>query len=339
MALSFLDLGIDLGTANIIITSGEKAVLNEPSVIAFNTNTRTVAAFGRDAYNMIGRTPEHIAVIKPLKDGVITNNDMAQELIRLCILKVIGKRLINPRIIMCVPSRITEVERRAVVESAVSAGARTVYLIDEPVAALLGAGIDIMEPYGHMVVDIGGGTTDIAVTSLGGVVACDSVKCAGNLLDADIIRYYSETYKLLIGERSAEEIKIKHACVFNPSAEEAGTVTGRSLINGMPARAPVSELDIYKAISEDIEKIAKTAVSVFEHTPPELIGDVYESGVVLTGGGAMIKGIGEYRSSVTGVKCVVADEPLGCVARGTNRAFKLADKLRNGFEKISAFKK
>ena len=188
MALSLLDFGIDLGTANIIITSGEKAVLNEPSVIAFNTNTRTVAAFGRDAYNMIGRTPEHIAVIKPLKDGVITNNDMAQELIRLCILKVIGKRLINPRIIMCVPSRITEVERRAVVESAVSAGARTVYLIDEPVAALLGAGIDIMEQYGHMVVDIGGSTTDIGGTSLGSVVAWGAVERGGKLHDGDVVR-------------------------------------------------------------------------------------------------------------------------------------------------------
>ncbi len=337
--MSFLDLGIDLGTANIVITSSGGALLNEPSVIAFNKNTKSVVAFGTDAYNMIGRTPEHIAVIKPLKDGVITNNDMAQELIRLCILKVIGHRLINPRIIMCVPSRITEVERRAVVESAVSAGARTVYLIDEPVAALLGAGTDILEPFGHMVVDIGGGTTDVAVTSLGGVVACDSIKCAGNALDADIIRYYSDNYKLLIGERSAEEVKIKYANVFEPSAKDAGEVMGRSLINGMPAKAPVSELDIFRAVSEDVDKIARTAISVFEHTPPELIGDIYESGIVLTGGGALIKGLDCYITKKTGVKCYAADDPLGCVARGTNVAFKLHDKLRNGFERIAVFKK
>ena len=337
--MSFLDLGIDLGTANIIITSGNANILNEPSVIAFNRNTESVVAFGSEAYGMIGRVPPHIAVIRPLKDGVITNNDMAQELIRLCILKVIGHRLINPRIIMCVPSRVTEVERRAVVESAVSAGARTVYLIEEPVAARIGAGENILEPFGRMVVDIGGGTTDVAVTSLGGVVASNSVKCAGNLLDADIVRYYSEQYKLLIGERSAEEIKIKYANVYSPSNETAGVVTGRSLINGMPARADVSEADIYHAIREDIDKIAQTAVSVFEQTPPELIGDIYEHGIVLTGGGAMIKGLDKYLSDATGVKCYVASDPLGCVARGTYLAFKLKDSLRNGFERIAVFKR
>lgn len=337
--MSFMDLGIDLGTANIIITAGGAAVLNEPTVIAFNKNTKTVVAFGLEAYKMIGRTPPHVAVIKPLKDGVISNNDMAQELIRLCILKVIGKRLINPRIVMCVPSGITEVERRAVVESAVSAGARTVYLIEEPVAALLGAGADILKPYGNMVVDIGGGTTDVAVTSLGGVVASCSVKCAGNVLDADIVRYYSENYKLLIGEKSAEELKINYANVINPSAEAVGKVKGRSLINGLPATAQVSELDIFHAIEEDIGRIVEAATSVFEHTPPELIGDIYESGIILTGGGSLIKGLDSYISSETGVSCHAAQDPLGCAARGTHRVFKIQDQLRNGFERISVFKK
>lgn len=335
--MSFLDLGIDLGTANIIITSGGSAVLNEPTVIAFNKNTDSVAAFGYEAYEMIGRTPPHIVVIKPLKDGVITNNDMAQELIRLCILKVIGKRLINPRIVMCVPSGITEVERRAVVESAVSAGARTVYLIDEPVAALIGAGADILKPYGHMVVDIGGGTTDVAVTSLGGVVASNSVKCGGNVLDAAIVRYYSENYKLLIGERSAEELKMRYANVYMPSNQVEGEVRGRSLINGLPAKANVSELDIDRAVEDDIDKIVGTVVSVFESTPPELIGDIYESGIIMTGGGALIRGLDKYISEETGVSCHVAHDPLGCVSRGTQMAFGIKDRLRNGFEKISAF--
>lgn len=336
--MSGLDLGIDLGTANIIITTGGTAVLNEPSVIAFNKNTGEVAAFGEKAYRMIGRTPPHIAVIKPLKDGVITNNDMAQELIRLCILKVIGRRLINPRIVMCVPSGITEVERRAVVESAVSAGARTVYLIDEPVAALLGAGADILKPIGQMVVDIGGGTTDVAVTSLGGVVASGSIKCGGNVFDAAIVRYYSDNYKLLIGEKSAEELKIKYANIFWPAVEKSGTVKGRSLINGMPASADVSELDICRAVGEDIEKIADTVKSVFERTPPELIGDIMQNGIIMTGGGSLIRGLDMYITRETGVKCRPAHDPMGCVARGTHKAFRIQDQLRNGFEKISVFK-
>lgn len=337
--MSRLDLGIDLGTANIIITTGGAAVLNEPTVIAFNKNTKEVAAFGSEAYRMIGRTPPHIAVIKPLKDGVISNNDMACELIRLCILKVIGKRLINPRIVMCVPSGITAVEKMAVVESAVSAGARTVYLIDEPMAALIGAGADILKPFGQMVVDIGGGTTDVAVTSLGGIVASDSVKCAGNVFDLAIARYYSENYKLLIGEKTAEELKIKYANVFWPSGDTAGCAVGRSLINGMPARADVSELDICRAIGDDIDRIVDTVKSVFEKTPPELIGDIMQNGIMLTGGGALIKGIDLYIARETGVKCRVAQDPLGCVARGTHRVFRIQDQLRNGFERISVFKR
>ncbi len=335
--MSRLDLGIDLGTANIIIMTGGRAVLNEPTVIAFNRNTEEVVAFGNDAYKMIGRNPPHIAVIKPLKDGVISNNDMAQELIRLCILKVIGHRLINPRIVMCVPSGITTVERKAVVESAVSAGARTVYLIEEPVAALLGAGADILKPYGQMVVDIGGGTTDIAVTSLGGVVASASVKCAGNTLDKSIAKYIADKYRLLIGEKAAEELKKSTANVFWSSDEPTTTVTGRSLINGLPASVKLSEMDITMAIQENIDTIIAAIMSVFEKTPPELAGDIMESGIILTGGGALIKGIDLYITRETGVKCRIAEDPLGCVARGTYRVFSIQDKLRNGFEKVSAY--
>ncbi len=336
--MSSLDLGIDLGTANIIITAGGGLVLNEPSVIAFDKRSERVVAFGKDAYRMIGRSPEHIAVIRPLKDGVISNNDMAQELIRLCILKVIGKRLINPRIVMCVPSGITEVERRAVVESAVMAGARTVYLIEEPVAALLGAGADILKPVGQMVVDIGGGTTDIAVTSLGGVVASSSVKKAGNVLNAAIIKYFSDNYKLLIGERTAEETKLKYANVFWPSNEPVGVITGRSLINGMPARVEISENDVNRAIMDDIDQIVSSIRVVFEQTPPELIGDILTNGILLTGGGALIKGLDLYIAREFGVQCIVAADPLGCVARGTYKAFRVSDKLRNGFERIAVFK-
>ncbi|MCD8006783.1 MAG: rod shape-determining protein [Oscillospiraceae bacterium] len=335
--MSRLDLGIDLGTANIIIMTGGRAVLNEPTVIAFNRNTEEVVAFGNDAYKMIGRNPPHIAVIKPLKDGVISNNDMAQELIRLCILKVIGHRLINPRIVMCVPSGITTVERKAVVESAVSAGARTVYLIEEPVAALLGAGADILKPYGQMVVDIGGGTTDIAVTSLGGVVASASVKCAGNTLDKSIAKYLADKYRLLIGEKAAEELKKSTANIFWSSDEPTATVTGRSLITGLPASIKLSELDLTMAIQENIDTIVSAIMSVFEKTPPELAGDIIESGIILTGGGAMIRGLDLYITRETGVKCHIADAPLGCVARGTYRVFSIQDKLRNGFEKVSVF--
>ncbi len=335
--MSRLDLGIDLGTANIIIMTGGKAVLNEPTVIAFNKNTEEVVAFGEEAYKMIGRNPPHIAVIKPLRDGVISNNDMAQELIRLCILKVIGRRLINPRIVMCVPSGITAVERKAVVESAVSAGARTVYLIEEPVAALLGAGADILRPYGQMVVDIGGGTTDIAVTSLGGVVASASVKCAGNVLDKSIAKYCADKYKLLIGERAAEELKINATNVFWSSDEPAFNATGRSLINGLPASVKVSELDMMMAIQENIDTIISAIMSVFEKTPPELAGDIMQEGIILTGGGALIKGLDLYITRETGVQCRIADDPMGCVARGTYRVFSIQDKLRNGFEKVSVF--
>lgn len=333
--MSVLDLGIDLGTANIIITAGRgQAVLNEPTVIAFDKNAERVTAFGAEAYKMIGRTPEHIAVIKPLKDGVISNNDMAQELIRLCILKVIGKRLINPRIVMCVPSGITAVERKAVVESAVSAGARTVYLIEEPVAALLGAGEDIMKPFGRMVVDIGGGTSDIAVTSLGGIVAAGSVKKAGNSFNASVQRYVEEKYRIAIGERMAEDAKIAAANLFWPSTEKSHTVSGRSLVNGLPAKVEISEADMAAAITEDVDMIIAAIRSVFEKTPPELIGDIYDDGILLTGGGSLIRGLDMYITREFGVKCRVADDPLGCVARGTYVAFKVRDKLRNGFEKV-----
>lgn len=333
--MSVLDLGIDLGTANIIISAGRSgAILNEPTVIAFDKNSERVIAFGEEAYKMIGRAPEHIAVIKPLKDGVISNNDMAQELIRLCILKVIGKRLINPRIVMCVPSGITAVERKAVVESAVSAGARTVYLIEEPVAALLGAGEDIMRPFGRMVVDIGGGTSDIAVTSLGGIVAANSVKKAGNSFNASIQRYIEENYRILIGERMAEEAKITTANMFWASGEKKKTISGRSLVTGLPTKIEISEADICAALTEDVDMIIAAIRSVFEMTPPELVGDIFEHGIVLTGGGALLGGLDMYITREFGVKCHVADDPLGCVARGTHLAFRVRDKLRNGFEKV-----
>lgn len=332
--MSVLDLGIDLGTANIIISAGRSgAILNEPTVIAFDKNSERVIAFGEEAYKMIGRAPEHIAVIKPLKDGVISNNDMAQELIRRCILKVIGKRLINPRIVMCVPSGITAVERKAVVESAVSAGARTVYLIEEPVAALLGAGEDIMRPFGRMVVDIGGGTSDIAVTSLGGIVAANSVKKAGNAFNASIQRYIEENYRVLIGERMAEEAKISCANMFWPSGDKKKTVSGRSLVTGLPTKITISEADICAALTEDVDMIIAAIRTVFEMTPPELVGDIFEHGIVLTGGGALLGGLDMYITREFGVKCHIAEDPLGCVARGTHLAFRVRDKLRNGFEK------
>ena len=334
-----MDIGIDLGTANIMITmDGKGIVLDEPSVVAFNKKTNQVVAVGTEAYKMLGRTPEYIVAVRPLSDGVISDHNMTESMIKEFILKVCGKQLFMPRIIICVPSLITDVESRAVVEAARNAGARKVYLIQEPVAALLGAGIDISLPNGNMVVDIGGGTTDVAVISLNGIVKAASIKLAGNKIDQSIIRYISNQYKILIGEKTAETAKKSITNIFEPTGNLKMTLKGRHMLKGLPESIEISDIDIFNAIEDPVNEIVTTIKSVLEVTPPELIGDIYTNGIVLTGGGALLTGLDKYITSKTGIKCYAADDPISCVARGTGTAFKLLDQLLDGFESIPLYK-
>lgn len=339
MKMASVDIGIDLGTANIIITTSHKGiVLNEPSVVAYNKKTERVVAVGNDAYEMLGRTPEYIVAIRPLKDGVISDHDMTESMIKEFILKVTGKQLFKPRVVLCVPSFITDVESRAVVEAAISAGARKVYLIEEPVAAMLGAGIDITKPDGNMVVDIGGGTADVAVISLSGIVKSKSIKVAGNKIDQAIIKYVSNKYKILIGEKTAESVKIAIANVFNPTGEVKMIIKGRSLLRGLPEKLEVTDIDIRDAVIDCANDIIETIRTVLEVTPPELVGDIYMNGIILTGGGALLGGLPELITQQLNVKCSAADDAITCVAKGTKIAFKMLDKLLDGFEQISMYK-
>ncbi len=337
--MASVDIGIDLGTANIIITTAKKGiVLNEPSVVAYNKKSETVVAVGDDAFDMLGRTPEYIVAIRPLRDGVISDHEMTQAMIKQFIYKVTGRHLFKPRIVLCIPSFITDVESRAVVEAALNAGARKVYLIQEPVAAMIGAGIDITQPDGNMVVDIGGGTADVAIISLGGIVTSNSIKVAGNKIDGEIIKYISNKYKILIGEKTAEKIKIELANVFNPTGDKKMIVKGRNLIKGLPEKLEVSDTDVYEAIISCAEDIVEAIKSVLEVTPPELVGDIYTNGILLTGGGALLGGLAELISDRLNVKCKPANEPLLCVAKGTRMAFGISEKLLEGFEQISLYK-
>lgn len=334
-----VDIGIDLGTANIIITSSKKGlVLNEPSVVAYNKKTETVVAVGNEAFEMLGRTPEYIVAIRPLRDGVISDHEMTQAMIKEFILKVTGRQLIKPRIVLCIPSFITDVESRAVVEAALNAGARKVYLIQEPVAAMIGAGVDITKPDGNMVVDIGGGTCDVAVISLGGIVRSNSIKVAGNKIDQAIIKHITNKYKILLGEKTAENVKMELANVFNPTGEKKQVVKGRNLLKGLPEKIELSDIDIYEAIIECVDSIIDAIKQVLEQTPPELVGDIYSNGILLTGGGALLGGLPELIEKRINVKCRIAEDPLSCVAKGTSIAFGIADKLLEGFEQISLYK-
>ena len=265
-----MDIGIDLGTANMVVTMNDAGViLSEPSVVAYHKYKKEVVAVGRDAYNMIGRTPDYITIVKPLADGVITDVGMAEVMIKAFILEVLGKQPVKPRIARCVPSFITDIESRAVIEAAVSAGSRKVYLIQEPIAALLGAGVDISKPRGTMVVDIGGGTTDIAVVSLNGIVVSHSVTTAGNKFDQAILKYIAARHKLLIGERTAENIKKKIANVYNPGVKRKMKIGGKNFFTGMPQSMEITELDVYMAIEEHLSDIVEAIRCVYEQTPPE----------------------------------------------------------------------
>ena len=329
MALN--DIGIDLGTTSIIIAmEGKGVVLNQPSIVAVDTRQNKVLAVGDDALAMVGRTPSYISAISPLKDGVISDHMLTRELICRFIRKVNASR-IKPRVAVCVPASITGIESDAVVEAVIAAGARQVYLIDEPLAAALGSDIDITAPEGHMIVDIGGGTTDIAVISLGGKVKSTSVNVAGNTFDDEILKYIRVKFNIAIGQRMAESLKKQVACCPELDFHGEMEIKGRSLITGLPQRLTITTDDLYEPVCMLVEQIGTAAHQVLEKTPPELAGDIYSQGIMLTGGGAQLKGLPEYMSKALKVKTRVSPDPVNCVALGTSKSLSMETRLETGF--------
>lgn len=313
------DIGIDLGTANVLIyIKGEGIVLNEPSVVAIDNETKKPLAVGREARDMLGRTPGKVVAIRPMKDGVIADFETTEIMLNSFIKKVNGRGLLSkPRILICCPSNITQVEKNAIKEAAERTGARKVFLEEEPKVAAVGAGMDISKPSGNMVIDIGGGTTDIAILSLGGIVTSASIKVAGNTFDTDIMKYIKDKYKLLIGDRTAEEIKLTIGTVYPDSKKEKMEVRGRDLVTGLPHTIKICSEEIEEALRESVYVIVHTAKSVLEQTPPELSADIINKGIVVTGGGALIKGFDKLLSHELKVPVFIAETPLTCVAEGT----------------------
>ena len=304
-------VGIDLGTANVLVyMKGKGIVLNEPSVVAINTDTNEILAVGEDAKQMLGRTPANIIAVRPLRDGVISDYDITEKMLKYFIRKTCGtSRFFRPRIMVCVPSGVTEVEKRAVREAATQAGGRDVNLIEEPIAAAIGAGLDISKPGGIMVMDIGGGTTDIALIALGGIVASTSIKVAGDKFDEAIIKYMRKKHKLYIGERTAEELKKSIGTAFTRAKEVTMQCSGRDLVTGLPREVTMTSNDMLEALDEPLQQICEAAHSVLERTPPELAADISDSGIILTGGGALLWGIDKRVKQRTGIKVTIAEEP------------------------------
>lgn len=313
------DIGIDLGTANVLIyIKGQGIVLNEPSVVAIDSETKKVLAVGSEAREMLGRTPGRVKAIRPMKDGVIADFNVTEELLSNFIRKVNGKSLFSrPRILICCPSNITQVEKNAIKEAAERIGAKRVFLEEEPKVAAVGAGLDISKPSGNMVIDVGGGTTDIAVLSLGGIVTSASVKIAGNKFDSDIVKYIKDKYKLLIGDRTAEDIKLTIGNVFPEDNVEKMEVRGRDLVTGLPHTITINSNEIEEALRESIYILVHQTKSVLEQTPPELSADIIDKGIVVTGGGALIRGFDKLLAHELKVPVFVAESPLTCVAEGT----------------------
>lgn len=328
--------GIDLGTASILaFVKGKGVVLREPSVVAIDKNTGKLLKVGTDAQQMLGRTPGNIVAIRPLREGVISDYDMTERMLREFIRKVSSFRLFKPRVIICVPSGITEVEERAVVDAGLQAGCRRVYLIEEPVAAAIGAGIDITKPDGHMVVDIGGGTADIAVISLGGVVESASIKTAGDKFDEAVIKYIRRKHNVLIGERTAEELKMRLGCVFPPEEEKSMEIKGRSLMTGLPQVFTVTSSEMIEAFEEPSARILEAIHGVLERTPPELVADISNNGIIMTGGGSLIQGFDKLIESRTGIETHVADDAISCVAFGTGKSLESLDSMQDGTINLS----
>jgi len=329
LLLGYKDIGIDLGTSSVLAyVKGKGIVLKEPSVISIDRNTGQVLAVGDEARLMLGRTPGNIVAIRPLSGGVISDYEVTEKMLKYFLRKVTGKRLFGkPRVVICVPSGVTEVEKRAVLDAAAESGAGRIYLIEEPIAAAIGAGLDISEACGHMVVDIGGGTTDVAVISLGGAVLSETIKVAGNDFDEAIIKYMRKKYNLLIGDRTAEEMKINIGSAYPRQEEIYMDVSGRNLISGLPKTVRISSAEMIEALEEPIQAILECVHSVLERTPPELASDISEKGIVMTGGGALLYGFDKLLQERTKIAVYVADDPISCVALGTGKALESLDTI------------
>jgi rod shape-determining protein MreB and related proteins len=314
------DVGIDLGTATVLVyIKGKGITLKEPSVVAIDKTNNKVLAVGEEARQMIGRTPGNIVAIRPLRDGVISDYDITEKMLKHFIKKACGRTLSAPRVVICVPCEATEVERRAVEDAARNAGAKKVELIEEPVAAAIGAGLDITKASGNMVIDIGGGTTDIAVISLGGMVVRQSIKVAGDEFDEAIIKYIRKKHKLMIGERTAEDLKINIGCAYKCDEIKTKEIRGRDLITGLPKNIEVSSEEMREALSEAVNAIAECTHSVLEKTPPELAADIADKGIIMTGGGALLNGLDKLIQEYTNVPVYVAEDSISCVALGTGK--------------------
>ena len=331
------DIGIDLGTASVLVyIKGKGVVLNEPSVVAIDKNTGRLLKVGAEAQAMLGRTPGNIVAIRPLRDGVISDYDMTERMLKEFIRKVTGGfHLFPPRIMVCVPSGITEVEERAVIDAGRQAGARRVYLIEEPVAAAIGAGIDITKPDGHMVVDIGGGTSDIAVISLSGVVESASIKVAGDQFNEAIVKYMRRKHNILIGERTAEQMKMEIGCVYPKEEEAAIEIKGRCLMTGLPKTITVNSTEMMEAFEEPVERILEAVHNVLERTPPELVADISNNGIVMTGGGSLVDGFDKLITARTGIHTVVAEDAISCVAEGTGKSLDSLGDMQDGTVNLS----
>ena len=324
------DLSIDLGTANTLVyQKGKGIVMDEPSVVAVHKDTNRVLAVGKEAKNMLGRTPGSIVAIRPMRDGVIANFEITEAMLRYFIQKVHNRKtLVRPRIVISVPSGITQVEKRAVRDSAQSAGAREVYLVEEPMAAAIGAGMPIQEPSGNMIVDIGGGTTEVAVISLSGIVFAKSIRIAGDEMDEAIVNYVKRKYNLLIGERTAEQIKIEIGSAFPLETRQTIDVKGRDLVAGIPRTQSISDSEIREAMLEPVNAIIDTIKIALERTPPELAADIVDKGIVLAGGGALLRGLDALIREETGLPITIAEDPLTCVVIGTGKVLDELDLLR-----------
>ncbi|MBR0491254.1 MAG: rod shape-determining protein [Clostridia bacterium] len=328
------DIGIDLGTATVIAyVKGKGIVLREPSVVAVDSNTGDVVAVGQEARRMLGRTPGNIVATRPLRDGVISNYTVTEKMLKYFINKVGGRFIFAPRIMICIPSQVTEVEKKAVIDAATQAGARKVYLIEEPLAAAIGAGLDISKPCGNMVVDIGGGTTDIAVISLGGTVVSSSLKVAGDKFDEYIVKYVKKKYNMMIGERTAEDLKVNVGCVYPKIQDVEMDIRGRDLITGLPKTVTVHSSEMLQALYEPAMMIVDAVHGVLEKTPPELAADISDRGIYMTGGGCLVDGLDKLLQEKTGISVMIAQDSVSCVALGTGKALDNLDVLEGKVKK------
>lgn len=322
------DIGIDLGTATVIAyVKGKGIVLREPSVVAVNNVTGEVLAVGHEARRMLGRTPGNIIATRPLRDGVISDYTVTEKMLKYFIGKIGGRFLFAPRVMICIPSQVTEVEKKAVIDAASNAGARRVYLIEEPIAAAIGAGLDISKPSGNMIVDIGGGTTDIAVISLGGSVVSTSIKVAGDKFDEAIIKYIKKRHNVMIGERTAEELKLNIGCVYPKFQDMEMDVRGRDLLTGLPRTITVYSSEMLEALEEPSMLIVDAVHNVLEKTPPELASDISDKGIYMTGGGCLVDGLDKLIQEKTGINVMIAEDSISCVAIGTGKALDNLDNL------------